>query len=341
MIRLSRTVASSRSLLLYEDSEDPALFYYMPKSAELDGLANGGVRFAQRMFRPGSSSGAAVSAYFWTVRSVVPDSELAELRDEMAARSKHPVRLEAVQFWPTMTAIGVTILTDAPWDLLMCKAWTPDAGPGEITVMLAAADSAEPSLAERFMDSSGLEVSLECKVTGASTPFRGTLQGNFGAVQQHLLTAFPEPGLVSWSQVAGEVETLLSDGTLRLRIEDGAADSSVTASAVTRYVVNRLTRLHRLTPLSILPGMHGARFRLKEGGEPDRWETVELTEFELETRALPVSARIRSVPVDAFHGLDGTHEELPQKLARHLMIEGIRFKDGALVRQRAVSAPSE
>lgn len=325
MIRLSRTVASSRSLVLYEDSEDPALLYFMPTSAELCRSGDGGVRFEQRMLRSGGSTGTGVSRYRWSVRSVVPAAELRELAEQMTEGRKHPVQLKAV---PRLPTVGATILTDGARDLLLCRAEPRAVGFGTVTMGLIARDSAEPALAERFMGSSGLEVSLEYRVTGAATPFRGSMEANFGAIRHHLLTTFPEKAFVSWSQVAGEIDALLSSGMIRLRVESGTVDSSASVSAVSRQVVNRLMFLQRFPPRALpYPAMYGARFRIKERGEFDRWETIDLTEFDLETRALPVSLHIRSVPKGAFHGLDGAYQELTQELAFDLARDGLPVGD--------------
>lgn len=330
MIRLSRTVASSQSLVLYEDSDDPALLYFIPRFAELCHFPDGGPNFKQQTFRSSGAARTGVSSYLLAMRGVVPDAELAELADEMMEERRHPVRLEAVPVW--MPSVGVTMSAEWSWAILACKARQRAGDFGEVIVWLVARDSAEPALAKQLMGSSGLEMSLEFNVTGATTPFRGVMQANFGAVQHHFLTTFSDAALVSWSQVTGEVETLLSNGMIRLRVESGPVDSSVILSAVSRRMVDRLFLLPRFPPKVVPhPGMHGAWFRFGERSEMDRWEAIDLVELDLETRALAVSSHIRSVPVEAFHGLNGAYQQVAPKMALHLAKQGIHLGDTAVV----------
>ncbi|HEX2094945.1 MAG TPA: glycosyltransferase family 8 protein [Longimicrobiaceae bacterium] len=323
MIRLSRTVAFSRGLHLYEDSEDPTRLYYMPVSAELDHSPDGTVDFVHHTFRSGGPAGTDLSVYRWAVRSVVSDTELADLAGEMAESRGHPVHLQAAPVL-RMPDVSAGVSPGASGNLLLCMARPGPRGLDLYNVTVVARDSAEPALAEQLMGPSGLEVSLEFRVTGATTPFRGIMQANYGAVRRHLLTTFSETMFLSWSQVTGEVETLLDNGTIRLCVAAGAADSLEVVSAVSRQVINRLMLLQRHPPKPVpYPAMSGARFRIGEREEGDRWETVELTEFDVETRSLAMSSHLRSIPAEAFRDPVEPCEEIPPKLALHLEREGI------------------
>jgi hypothetical protein len=338
MIRLSHVVASSPTLVLYADSDDPGLVYFIPTVAELSHADDGRVKFEQRMCRMGGATSPGLSWYSWTLRVVVPDAEVARLIGEVMEARKHRVSLSPAPLW----SLEATLLIEPRTDVLAClvlqasavsrtgvSTWAPSNDPTEVDVHVLVRDTAEPEIAQRLMSPTGLELSLDCRVTGATTPFQATLHIDPRALRERFGALCSPAGFISWSRVVAEVERLMATGAIGVRTWPAAVEAPVVATAVARQVINRLMRSGRLPALTTpFPAMDATWFRLVGPRGDERPETLELTEFDLETRVLSASSRVRSVPASAFHGLDGTYEELTPEMVQGLAGKGIIVGDG-------------
>jgi hypothetical protein len=233
--------------------------------------------------------------------------------------------------------IGVTLLIEDSTDVVACLAfpraaplcfgvpvWTAADGFAGVEVHLVVRDTAEPALARRLMSEAGLELSLDCSVTGAATPFDATLDIDPAALRRHFASLRSPAGFLSWSQVVAETERLIADGALMVRTKPVGLDPAVVATAVARRLVDRFMRAERFPQRAILaPTMRAAWFRVTEGSDDIRHERLTLTEFDLETRALSVMAHLRSMPEALFHGLDGAYEEMPLDIRLRLADKGV------------------
>lgn len=305
MLLFHEVAKTTDYLTVYRDSDDPALFYYIPQFAEVSKRNDGALNFGAVLLKKNENDpNDGFSLYNFGVRAVYPSAELARVKEEMEQIYGFPVSLQPVN--PSVATPSLSPITNGIYRSITCQK-----NGGNLYTDLAASftvdEALEPELSE-FMKAGGIgwAGAITYKVLTRRTSFRFKITANWHRVQEHFRSQISVKYWFVKANLSYETKKLIQDGVIKFEIEGGTPEEREWVISLTEKIAGRLFKPD-LQPGALPNHPSGAAlcFSLNYSKvEEDKTEIWEGQIADFEEKELGMAAYVRDMPDDLFVNFD-------------------------------------
>jgi len=303
MIRLNEVAKAGSFITIYKDSEDPRLFYYIPRFAELGKRDDGSLIFGMMLFkRNANDPNDGASVYNMTVRAVMPGAELQNAKRELEAMTGGPVSIVPIPGYN----LSIKPITD--FSFVMRGGRVQEQGGNlftDLAISMTFEELAEPDMSTLFKSAAAWTGAIYYKVTGMLTPFKAAVRINWRQVHDHFKSQVSVKHWFISANLSHETEKLIRDGVIDIQITGGTPEQKDKVYAMAKQIADRLfVPSIKINPLPDHPGGSVVGFSVDHThSEQNETITYNAEELAHEERNLGMAIAVGNVPASYFRGL--------------------------------------
>ena len=305
-ILIYETAAATNFMTVYKDSEDPKLFYYVPKFASVSKRQNGKLNFGARLFKKNPNDpNDGFSVYNFGVTGITPSHEFQRVKQELEANYGTGVRLSVVS--PDSEHPVLVSLTGGIYRNIKCQARGANLYT-DMACSFTVDESMEPDMSKFFQDTdAGWTGEIDFAVRTKKTEFQWKIKANWHRIQEHFKSQATVKYWFVKTNISYETQKLIENDSLVIEIDGGTPSQREKIYTFAEKVAQRLfTPTLQPNPLPGHPSGAAICFSLNYSKvEENRTSEWSGRESAYEIKPLGIAAYVGGIPTDYFSGFDG------------------------------------
>lgn len=303
-ILLYETVGASNFMTLWKDSEDPKLFYYVPKFSAVAKHANGKLQFGARLFRADPSDpNDGFGLYNFACSGVVPTRELQRAQADLEATYGPGVRIAPIT--PDEEAPTLVPLTDGVYRAIKCQSKGVDLF-AHMACSFTVPEIYEPDMKGAMQTQAGWTGHLDFKVRTKKTSFKWTITANWRRIHEHFKAQVSVKKWFVNANLSYETQKLMEKEILHVDTEGGTPSQREKIYTFAEKIAGRLfVPSLEMNPMPSHPTGSAVCLSVNyQKIEEDKTSTWSGRESDYEVKSLGLAVVVGGVPDEYFSGYD-------------------------------------
>ncbi|MBE4018883.1 hypothetical protein HJ130_07265 [Vibrio parahaemolyticus] len=224
-IQIYETAAATNFMTVYRDSDDPKLFYYVPKFAVISKSQDGRLRFGARLFeRNPNDPNDGFAIYNFGVTGVTPSQDFNQVKQQLEANYGKGVRLAVIS--PDAQHPSLYPLTGGIYRSINCQTRGINLYT-DLACSFTIDESLEPDMSQFFQQTNnGWAGAINFAVRTLKTEFEWTITANWHRVLEHFKSQVSVKYWFVSANLAYETQKLIENDTIKIKIKGGNSKST-------------------------------------------------------------------------------------------------------------------
>lgn len=305
-ILIYETAAATNFITVYKDSDDPKLFYYVPKFAEVSKRSNGRLNFGAQLFKKNEydpNDGFAV--YNFGVTAVTPSKDFQAIKNALEANYGPGIRLAVIS--PDSSAPRLVPLTDGIYRSQKCQAQGANLYT-DLACSFTIDESMEPDMSHFFQDTAvGWAGEIDFTVRTKKTSFDWKITANWHVIQEHFRAMASVKYWFVSANLSYETQKLIQNEVLHIDMSGGTPAQKEKIYTFAEKIAARLfVPTLQENPFPDHPQGSVLCFSFNyskiEENKNSEWSGHE---SDFEDKPLGIAVYVGSIPKEYFSGYDG------------------------------------
>lgn len=305
-ILLYETAAATNFTTVYKDSDDPKLFYYVPKFAEISKRNNGRLNFGAQLFKKNPNDpNDGFAVYNFGVTGVTPSQDFQAIKKALESAYGSGVRLAVIS--PDTAAPRLVPLTEGIYRNQKCQAQGANLYT-DLACSFTIDESLEPDMSNFFQGTDvGWTGEIDFTVRTKKTSFDWKITANWHRVQEHFRSMASVKYWFVSANLSYETQRLIQNDTLHIDTTGGTPAQKEKIYAFAEKIATRLfVPTLQESPLPDHPQGSVLCFSLNYSKiEEDKVSEWSGRESDFEDKPLGIAAYVGGIPKEYFSGYGG------------------------------------
>lgn len=306
MILIYETAAATNFMTVYRDSNDPKLFYYVPKFAEVSKTNTGKLKFGAQLFkRNPNDPNDGFAVYNFGVTGVTPSSDFQAVVAALEANYGTGIKLAVVS--PDTSAPKLVTLTEGIYRNIKCQANGANLYT-DLACSFTIDESLEPDMKNFFTSTQvGWAGEIDFVVRTKKTSFDWKITANWHRIQEHFRSQVSVKYWFVSANISYETQRLIENDTLHIEMTGGTPSQKEKIYTFAERIAQRLfVPTLQENPMPGHPSGSAVCFSLNYSKiEEDKTSVWSGTEADFEDKPMGIAVYVGGIPDSYFSGYDG------------------------------------